>query len=82
MMTTLNATFDGKVLIPQGQVDLPKGAVLRLHIEMPEERSGTVGSLAELPACGMWADRTDLADTVAAARRLRRSVELREDHAR
>jgi hypothetical protein len=33
MTTTLTARFDGKVLIPEGHVDLPRGARLRLRID-------------------------------------------------
>jgi hypothetical protein len=31
-MTTLRARYDGKVLIPEGPVDLPTGSVLELHV--------------------------------------------------
>ena len=82
MTTSVIATFDGNVLIPSGRVDLPKGMVLRLRVELESPAQSESQSLASLPACGLWADRTDLDDTQAAARQLRRRVENREDHAR
>ena len=66
--------------MPSGRVDVPKGAVLRLRVEL-EEPCGT-DSLARLPACGLWADRTDLGNTPSAARLVRRRVEKREDRRR
>ena len=80
MTTTLTATFDGKVLIPAEPIDLPRGTALRLRVELPQPAPPSGGSLSELEACGIWADRTDLGDTTSAARSLRRSVERREDH--
>ena len=74
MTTTITAAFDGKVLIPSGKVDLPKGTVLRLRVEMPQQPVKTGDSLAELEACGMWADRGDLGNTADFARRLRRAM--------
>lgn len=82
MTTSVTATFDGKVLIPSGKVDLPKGTVLRLHVEFEPPASAAKGSLESLPACGIWADRNDLDATPDVARQLRRRVENREDHAR
>ncbi|HSU67203.1 MAG TPA: antitoxin AF2212-like protein [Tepidisphaeraceae bacterium] len=34
-MTTLHARFDGKVLIPDGKVDLPEGELLELVVVHP-----------------------------------------------
>ena len=79
MTAVLTATFDGKVLIPSGEVDLPTGTVLRLRVEVVPVADKPGQSLADLPACGLWADRTDLGDTQSATRRLRRRVENRED---
>jgi hypothetical protein len=80
MTTTVTATFDGKVLIPSEEVDLPRGTVLRLQVEL-EPLAEDSKSLRNDPACGIWADRTDLGETSSAARQLRRRVEKREDHA-
>ena len=82
MTTTVTATFDGKVLIPSGEVDLPRGIVLRLQVELEPLAENSAESLGNDPACGIWADRTDLGDTSSAARHLRRRVEKREDHAK
>jgi hypothetical protein len=80
MTTKITATFDGKVLIPAGEIDLPKGAVLELQLNVPRPRINKDASLAKLAACGMWAGRTDLSSASAAARRLRRRVETGKDH--
>ena len=82
MTTSLTATFDGKVLIPAGPVDLPQGAVLRLHVELPQQPTAPAGPLSAIPAFGLWADRTDLGDTIEFSRHLRRAVETREDRAK
>jgi hypothetical protein len=82
MTTSMTAIFDGKVLIPSGKVDFPQGATLRIRVELEPSPENTIDSLANLPACGLWADRTDLDDTSTVARQLRRRVEKREDHPR
>lgn len=82
MTTTLKATFDGKVLVPAGKVDLPRDTVLELRVKAPQLPAALHSSLAKLAARGMWADRTDLPSTSAVARRLRRRVEARKDHAK
>ena len=82
MTTSVTATFDGNVLIPSGKVDLPKGTVLRLRVELETQAQSEDPALASLPACGIWSDRTDLDSTQVAARQLRQRVENREDHAK
>jgi len=47
MTTTLTATFDGKVLIPAEPIDLPRGTVVRLRVEVPEQASDGGGSALE-----------------------------------
>ena len=37
MTTTLTAIYDGRALIPTEPLNLPKGAILRLRLEIPEE---------------------------------------------
>ena len=43
-MTTVNATFDGSVFVPESPVDLPVGFTLQIPLpstaSKPEERSG------------------------------------------
>ncbi len=36
-MTTFRARFDGKVLVPEGPVDLPVGRVLEVEVREPSE---------------------------------------------
>jgi hypothetical protein len=49
-MTTLRARFDGKVLIPQGPVNLPTDRVLEIHVaDAPETTpAAPLSSLARL----------------------------------
>lgn len=37
MTTTLTATYDGKVLVPAGELDLPRNAIVRLRVERVDE---------------------------------------------
>lgn len=48
MTTTLTAMYDGRALIPTGAVDLPKGAMLRLRVEMPSSGARPLELLAKL----------------------------------
>ena len=47
MITTLRATFDGKVLVPEGAVNLPVGRPLTLRMDPadqpPSDLSGKTG---------------------------------------
>jgi hypothetical protein len=36
-MTTVNAHFDGKMIVPEGPVDLPIGKPLRVHVEAVDD---------------------------------------------
>ena len=48
MTTTLRARFDGKVLIPEGPVDLPVNQVLELRIDAtPSDGPSNLKELAE-----------------------------------
>lgn len=47
----------------------------------PKRRSMKKKSLLDTPFCGMWADRTDIADGQSFARTLRRQLETRGDRA-
>jgi hypothetical protein len=50
-MITIRARFDGRVLVPEGPVQLPIGPILELHYEAtelsPEECSRTLADLAD-----------------------------------
>jgi hypothetical protein len=39
-MTTIRAHFDGRVLIPDGPVDLPKDTPLEVDVRVPSEAGG------------------------------------------
>ena len=45
--------------------------------ESPDKRGGTARDLLESPLFGLWADREDIEDSVAYARRLRSLAEER-----
>ncbi len=52
-MTTLRATFDGKVLVPEGAVDLPVGKVLEVQVtevaDLPDDlRPGSPAAILKL----------------------------------
>jgi hypothetical protein len=52
-MTTINAHFDGKVFVPDGPVDLPVGAQLRVHVE--QVRAGTTAPAGKvIPVPRKW----------------------------
>jgi hypothetical protein len=48
-MVTLRARFDGKVLVPEGPVDLPIGQILELSVTRPEsEARSSPAAIAEV----------------------------------
>jgi hypothetical protein len=61
-MTVLRAHFDGKVLVPDEPVELPRGRSLKVHVEVVESAAdeGPLARLAALakqfPATGMPSD--------------------------
>ena len=48
MTTTVTAKFDGKVLVPCEQVDLPRDTVLTLHVDAPKEQRSSLQGIADL----------------------------------
>ena len=80
-MVAFKAHFDGKVIVPDEPVDLTPNQRLIVHVETvePEKPRGMTGAeLAKSEIVGIWADRTDIGDSVEFARELRRRVERRE----
>ncbi len=83
MRTTIHCHFDGKVLVPDGPVDLPVDQPLTLRVVgdvvlVPAKTGNATGAeIAASEAVGMWADRTDITDSTAFARELRRAAEQR-----
>ena len=61
--------------IPAGDVEV---IVLRLPTKLLQ-RHHAVKSLSELPACGIWKDRSDISDSWEYALKLRRQIEERRD---
>ena len=78
-MTTIRAHFDGRMFVPDEPVDLPVNQPLKLHVESEVRgATGTAVDLAESGLFGIWADRTDIGDSVEYARQLRRQDETRQ----
>ena len=49
MTTMLTATYDGKILVPASELDLPKNAIVRLRVESVQEAAS-----APVPAGSIW----------------------------
>jgi hypothetical protein len=47
-MTTLRARFDGKVLVPEGPVDLPTGPLLKVQVDLADPADPPPGSPAAI----------------------------------
>ncbi len=78
-MTTIQAHFDGKTIVPDQPVKLPVGQALTIHVEvrLPPEKSITGKQLAKSGFSGLWKNRKDIGDSVEFARKLRRHAESR-----
>lgn len=50
MTQTIAAHFDGRVLVPDGPVNLPTGRPLRLRVELAEEAEPRFAALLEFAA--------------------------------
>ena len=78
-MTTIRGAFDGKAIIPDEPVNLPLNRPLTVQVETRDEKigAGSAADLANSALFGLWADRTDIGDSLEYARRLRREGENR-----
>jgi hypothetical protein len=76
-MITVRGHFDGKVLVLDEPISLPRGEQVLIRIEsagsddVVNEHSGTAKALLSSAFCGMWADRNDIGSTEEFARQLR-----------
>lgn len=68
-MTAIKAHFDGKTIVPDEPVDLPKDTPLFVYVESKRPMNGK--DLIESGLIGLWKDRTDIGDSLEYARRLR-----------
>ena len=50
MTTTIRAHFDGKVIVPHGQVDLPVDEELTIQVAPPLSEPATIQTVEELRA--------------------------------
>jgi hypothetical protein len=64
-MKRLRAHFDGKVLVPEGPVDLPTGRVLEIQVEDVEDKPA--GILSELATWAATLPQDPKSPTDAAA---------------
>ena len=72
---------EGKLIIDES-LPIPPGNVEVIILRASTRRFGrrhAVKSLSELPACSMWADRSDISESGAYALKLRRQIEERRD---
>jgi hypothetical protein len=74
-MTAIKAHFDGKTIIPDEPVDLPKDTPLFIFVERKRPMTGK--DLLESGLIGLWKDRTDIADSAQYARQLRQQAQTR-----
>jgi len=72
---------DGKLIVDE-TLAVPAGDVEVIILRSPTklfQRHHAVESLSELPACGIWKDRSDISDSGEYALKLRRQIEERKD---
>jgi len=72
---------EGKLIVNE-TLPIPAGDVEIIILRSPTkffQRCQTVQSLSELPACGIWKDRSDISDSGEYALKLRRQIEERRD---
>lgn len=81
---TIKCHFDGRVLVPEGPVDLPVGVPMSVDVRATgvsiDHPPGGPIRLGELRASGIiggWKHRQDIGDSVEFARRLRTEAERR-----
>ena len=72
---------EGKLIVYE-TLPIPAGDVEVIILHPPIklfQRRRAVKSLSELPACGIWKDRSDISDSWEYALKLRRQIEERQD---
>jgi hypothetical protein len=69
---TIPAKYENGVFRPLDAVQIKEGTVVEVYVPGDPLRSGQrPRSVRDLPFCGMWKDREDMADSVAYVNRLR-----------
>ena len=71
-------THDRRLIIEIPR-DVTAGAVEVILLQVSDKPKRTARRGSAHPAFGIWAERTDIADTVSFAMELRRRVEMRAD---
>lgn len=78
LMESIRCHYDGKVLVPDGPVNVPVNQPLVVDVreetgivDPPNGKPMTVGELRKSGFVGAWAHRKDIKDSVKYARQLR-----------
>jgi len=74
-MTMIRAHFDGKTIVPDEPVNLPKDAPLFISVESRRPMTGR--DLLESRLIGLWKDHANIGDSVEYARQLRQQAQAR-----
>ena len=69
---TIPAKYENGVFRPLDAVQIKEGTVVEVYVPADPQRAGPrPRSVRDLPFCGMWKDRAEMADSVAYVNRLR-----------
>ena len=85
MSMVIRAHYDGRAIVPDSDVDLPRDQALEVQVRVlsqqeasPQiEPTAAKTPISSLPFNGMWADREDMKDSVAWVRKERRRWDKR-----
>ena len=75
MSMVIRAHYDGKAIVPDAEVDLPRDQALEVEVRVLSPSvapAAPKAPISSLPFCGMWADRDDMKDSVAWVNKERR----------
>jgi len=78
---TIKARYDGKVLVPDEPLDLPKDQRVEVEVrplQPPQDQPMTARELASGEWVGGWANRDDITDSTEFVREIRRRIDRRE----
>jgi predicted DNA-binding antitoxin AbrB/MazE fold protein len=69
---TIPAKYENGVFRPLDAVQIKEGTVVEVYVPAaPQRADQRPRSVRDLPFCGMWKDREEMADSVAYVNRLR-----------
>lgn len=80
-MVAIRGHYDGKAIIPDEPVDLPRNQALLIHVESVPPSGPPAGmtgqQVLESGLVGIWRDRDDIGDSLDFARKLREESQSR-----